>query len=249
MGNICKSIVPQLGKRGQSGFQRNFPAMGNRPKSAPNRIKELRRQKKLTQDRLAEIVGCSKQQIVKLERGERGLSQRWMEKIAGALGVGAHMLLPMPANLDVMVTTRVIVCGAVQAGHYKEAIEWPLADHYAIEVPVSGAYRGCAVFGVRVDGPSMNLEFPEGAVAVCVRVADLGANYVPESSRFYVVYRVDAADRIEATIKQFRLDADGQGWLWPRSSHPDHQSPIRITGQNGERVTLHARVIGSYTPK
>jgi transcriptional regulator with XRE-family HTH domain len=58
----------------------------------------LREQRSWSQDRLAEGVGCSKNQISDLERGNRGLTLVWMQRIATALGVSPGELLPKADN-------------------------------------------------------------------------------------------------------------------------------------------------------
>jgi len=52
-----------------------------------NRIKELREQRGLTQQQLADMIGTTKQQIGRLEGAKRRLSDQWVQKIAGALEV------------------------------------------------------------------------------------------------------------------------------------------------------------------
>lgn len=61
----------------------------------PNRIRELRLAKGWSQDTLAAAVGCVKNQISDLERGNRGLTLDWMRKVATALGVApAELMTP-----------------------------------------------------------------------------------------------------------------------------------------------------------
>ena len=58
-----------------------------------NRIKELRRARGLTLQRLAEKAGTTNQQISRLERGERRLTTDWMERLASALGCSPVSLI------------------------------------------------------------------------------------------------------------------------------------------------------------
>lgn len=58
-----------------------------------NRIRELRKAIGLTQEEVAETVGTSPQQIARLERSQRRLSEDWMRRIAPALGVSLAALL------------------------------------------------------------------------------------------------------------------------------------------------------------
>lgn len=59
----------------------------------PNRIRELRKKRGWSQERLAADVVCSKNQISDLELGQRGLTLVWMQRIAAALQVNPGDLL------------------------------------------------------------------------------------------------------------------------------------------------------------
>jgi transcriptional regulator with XRE-family HTH domain len=61
--------------------------------SRANRIREFRLRNGLSQERLAETVGCGHQQIYKLETGKVDLSHRWMKRLAPALGCEPWELL------------------------------------------------------------------------------------------------------------------------------------------------------------
>ena len=60
-----------------------------------NRIRDIRKQKGLTLADLAEACTppTTPQTVGRLETGIRNLSLKWMERIAGALGVGPEMLV------------------------------------------------------------------------------------------------------------------------------------------------------------
>ena len=60
-----------------------------------NRLKELRKAKGLTQEKLAEITGVSQSHIALLESNRRGLSFDNIEVFAKALGVKPYELLPL----------------------------------------------------------------------------------------------------------------------------------------------------------
>lgn len=60
----------------------------------PNRIRELRHARGMTTVELADCSGTSNQQIGRLERGERRLTQDWMERLGAALGCAPWELLP-----------------------------------------------------------------------------------------------------------------------------------------------------------
>lgn len=208
-----------------------------------NRIKELRERQGMTLATLAKLSGTNDPSTIhKLETGQRRLTDKWIERISGALGCS-------PAELigDGVPMRRIVVHGAVQAGHWNEALEWPDEDRYNISVPIDPKYAGYPQFGLEVHGPSMNRRYPEGAVLVCIRLADMPVE--PKEGRRYIVQRIRPDGSYEATVKEYSTVPDGVPRLWPRSHHPNHQSPIPLTGTSGETIALHAIVIGSYIPE
>jgi DNA-binding Xre family transcriptional regulator len=68
----------------------NMPA---KPKPIPNRIRELRLQRRLNQWELADLTKAHWVTISKLERGQMHLTQKWMERLATALKVHPQDLL------------------------------------------------------------------------------------------------------------------------------------------------------------
>lgn len=62
---------------------------------AKNRIRELRKERGLTQVELAEMIGVTQNAIYKLETGECELNTKWMEKLSAALNVKPYELLPL----------------------------------------------------------------------------------------------------------------------------------------------------------
>lgn len=72
--------------------------------TAPNRIREQREKKGLSQADLAEKCATTKQQIGRLEAGRRKLSRVWLTKIAKALEVRVVDLLPSDPNIRLGAT-------------------------------------------------------------------------------------------------------------------------------------------------
>jgi SOS-response transcriptional repressor LexA len=152
-----------------------------------------------------------------------------------------------------MPLKAVHVIGDVQGGHFREALEWPPEDQYDVMVEVDPVSSRYPLFGLKVIGPSMNREFPEGSVAICVRCVNLPEGYQIRPGQFVVVLRRNhhGPDEFEATIKQFDIDRQGRAWLWPRSDHPEFQEPIPAHGMGNddfgeanEDLTVFAVVVG-----
>lgn len=69
-----------------------------------NRIKELRDQRGMTLEQVAEGADTTFQQIQRLEQGKRRLTDDWMRRVAKALGCSAAELLavnPVPNSAEV----------------------------------------------------------------------------------------------------------------------------------------------------
>lgn len=66
----------------------------------PNRIRELRKRAKMSQEDLGDLVGLSPGQVSHLENGVRNLTLEWMKRLAKALGVAVAELLADEDNPD-----------------------------------------------------------------------------------------------------------------------------------------------------
>lgn len=173
-----------------------------------------------------------------------GLDLKTYAKLARAAEVHVWQLTgeqPEPAT-----PTTVWVAGHVEAGDFREAVEWDRAEWYAVDVPVPSRFQGKAK-ALEVRGPSMNNAYPAGTVVIWVDMLDF--REARDRDRV-IVYSYGRDDQIEATVKELRT-ADGQQWLWPDSSHPEHQQPInpRMPPERIKRVEVQGIVIGSYRPE
>lgn len=67
--------------------------MGTDKNAGPNHLRAWREFRKLTQAELAELIGTNQNMIGYLENGERGLSAKWLRRLAPALETTPGMLL------------------------------------------------------------------------------------------------------------------------------------------------------------
>lgn len=151
-------------------------------------------------------------------------------------------------------TTQIEVRGSVQAGVWRDAIEWPQADWYAITVPVDQAYAGMRRYGLLVEGESMNKIFPDGSIVVAINLSEVGR--MPKTGEIVVaIRRSTRTGEFEATVKAVQVRDDGEIILWPQSTDPDHVQPIRVPVQVQEDhagmpdVMIQALVVASYRPQ
>lgn len=139
----------------------------------------------------------------------------------------------------------VSVVGAIQAGVWLDAIEWTPHEHYELQLPVSHQYGGIPVVGLEVRGPSMDILYPHGTVVVCAKYLDLGTRPRHGDRVVALRFRDDDDQSFEATVKEYRLDNDGVTRLWPRSTHPEHQTPIVVT-PGDDALQVAYKVVGAY---
>jgi len=81
MGRVYTSVFPQT------------VDMDERKNGGPNYLEAWRKRRKMTLEQLAGEIGTSPSVIGYLESGERGLSAKWLRKLAPALGITPGLLL------------------------------------------------------------------------------------------------------------------------------------------------------------
>ena len=163
----------------------------------------------------------------------------------------------------------IFVKGEVQAGVWREALEWHPSDWVSISAPVDNRFQGVERFGLLVRGSSMNRLYPDGTVVIVVQFHAIG-RMPQKGERVVVLRRNPTTFEFEATLKEYDRDARGRHVLWPRSDDPDHQVPFvigpdlaagsegdvlpsilvggRLEGP-GDEVRVHSLVVGSYRPE
>lgn len=105
---------------------------------------------------------------------------------------------------------------------------------------INPKYRGLEPIALEVRGPSMNRVYPHSTIVICVAYIDLGRE--PVHGERVVVQR-RRGDVVEASVKEYRRDGDGTPRLWPLSTHPEHQAPIRAA--DGDEVLITHKVISA----
>lgn len=101
---------------GQIGYLRRVANDTN----APNRIRELREARGLSQKALAELANVTPSALNKLEMGTRGLDQDWMRRLAPLLAVPPAELLPVEDNPDILTPEEREMVSRLRAANEKE---------------------------------------------------------------------------------------------------------------------------------
>lgn len=143
--------------------------------------------------------------------------------------------------------TSIWVSGSVEAGAFHEAVEWDRSRWYALDVPVPERFRRRAK-ALEVRGFSMDLEYRPGAVVIWVDYLDFRP---PRHEDHVIVYAHSHDGRVEATVKELRVDEAGKRWLWPRSTKPEHQQPLDTDSPPEDIASIEIKgiVIGDYRPR
>ncbi len=193
-------------------------------------IRRLRQKKGWSQTQLAARMKTSQQNVQRLETGKISIDLDWIRRLGEAFDM--HPRDMINDAVEPIELTRIPVVGAVEAGTWREAVEWAPSDRYDLAVNPDPENPGVRRFGLVVRGPSMNLVMPEGTHLICAKLLDLGEN--PEPDDYVICRRRQPNGLMEATVKQYKVDRDGKHWLWPRSDHPAHQAPIPLPGDSAD---------------
>lgn len=200
-------------------------------KSAADRLRAAREAAGYdTAKAAADAIGIPAATYTQHENATRGLPAGKARLYAHAFGTTPEWLLygrgpttrEGPAGPDTLpVTRRIPVRGAVQAGAWSEiGVEEAPSDFTYFEAK---EYQRAELFALDVRGPSMNLIFPEGSRVICAMPHEAGVR-----DGDYVAVRRSRGGLCETTLKQLVVEPDGEILLYPRSSDPAHQTPLRL---------------------
>lgn len=193
--------------------------------------------------RWAKESGVDKNSIYNFLNGHSGgLDLRTYAKLARTAQIPVWKLngdMPEPPS-----PTSIWVAGHVEAGAFREAVEWDRSRWYSVDVPVPDRFRRIAK-ALEVRGSSMDLEYRPGAILVWVDFLDFRP---PRNEDHVIVYSQHKDGLIEATVKELRVSEDGKRWLWPRSTKPEHQAPIDCDNPPDgiESIEVKGIVVGDY---
>lgn len=197
-------------------------------------LQALRKKRKLSQARLAELVGVEQPTIQRWETGKRMPDLDNLDALAKALGVTPGSLLD--GDVLTSIGPTLFIKGEVAAGVWRAAAEWPESDWQTFtgrsDVAASVEHR----FGLRLVGDSMDLLYPPGSVIECVSVFGK-AEAVP--GKRVVIVRKNDRQEYEATVKEL-VEQDGRLWAVPRSSNLSHR-PIDLSAD--EPGILETRIV------
>lgn len=213
------------------------------------KIAVLRRSLGKSQAEFAEMFNVTQGSVSRWENGAMP-DPAAIARLAEMVGEDVRTFLggaPSDASF-VNLGQRLMVRGSVAAGVWRDAYEWPEDEWFPYTGGTHVSVDANRRFGLRVEGDSMNIIYPHGTVLDCVSIFDAET---PQSGQRVVVVRKREDDSLEATVKEYVVDADGRQWLVPRSTNPAFQAPIAVDEPQPGIVETRiiALVVGSYRPE
>lgn len=209
-----------------------------------NALRDLRLAKGWTHDEAAERMGVSRGQFIKLERGERGLTERTIDLAAKAFGVSKAEVLsfsagePGGATVEANEVVRISrsasipVAGIVEAGTFREADDSNQDEPEFVPAEPDKRWPDARQVAFRVAGDSMNSLKPvpilEGATLICVDFEDIADRHPLRNGMIVVVERAALGGQMrEWSVKQLEV-LDDRFVFHPRSTSQKHK-PIVVS--------------------
>lgn len=157
-----------------------------------DRIKELRRQRQLTQDNICDIIECSRQAISRWENNKQIPNTEALTKLASAFGVTTDYLigrkedtkketfsaepniskqrLNMKNVIWIPVISPILKCSAGDGNNYENSdVAWDIVSKYPLfDGPLSALYNDECLSGMYAEGDSMEPQIHDGDLVVFV---------------------------------------------------------------------------------
>lgn len=193
-----------------------------------NKIKELRKEKGLTLDKLSQITKIAPNTLNQYELGKREPSFEIVKLLADTFNVSIDYMLGRTEEnaQEKKSSTKIPVLGTIPAGIPIEAVE-EIVDYE--EISDEMATRG-EFFALKVKGDSMSPLINDGDVVIIKKQDDA------ESGKICVVM----INGFDATLKEIKKEENGL-WVLPKNPYSDF-SPKFFTNEEINKTPI--KVIG-----
>lgn len=231
--------------RNASAFCTIYPPSVIFMSDSSNRLREAREKSGYSSAKAAaEAMNIPVATYIQHENGVRGFPASKADRYARFFRTTPEWLLYGRQVSPAQLGPQLYVKGVVAAGVWREADELPQDEWETFTGRANIASPINLRFGLRVEGQSMNLLYPEGTILECVKY--FGDAEIPNGKRV-IVERKRFNNGVEATVKEYFKDEDGIEWLLPRSNNPAFQSPIRCDapGDDIEHIEICAIVVAA----
>lgn len=204
-------------------------------KVSPNRIKELREAKGLSQEKLAAIVGCSKNSVQNYEGSKRNIPGALLIKLAEVFEVSSDYILMQEDDIDGDGYVDTPIYGEIAAGTPIDMTE--IDATFPVPVKIRDAHPNCGL--LRVEGDSFNRSIPNGYLAL----VDFDQKEPNERDAFAV-----CVNGYTATIKRVKKLANGYE-LTPYSYDPTYLPMVYDYNRDDtDEITIIGKVVWATMP-
>ncbi len=198
-------------------------------------IRRIRKERGLSAKEFAARIGTSGAQIMRLEKGQRRLTDIWLNRIAKGLDVTINDLLSEAVLQAAIAVTY--VAGAVEGDEVSKSYDTPL------KLPGDSRFPDALRYGVLIGENHAGGRFAQGSIVIC---APLGAiNEAMTVGTSYHV-RIRGNDGFLSLICELQQDPSGRLWLVPETHNPSIKNAMPHLGTADEASALTGRVIGTY---
>jgi transcriptional regulator with XRE-family HTH domain len=208
------------------------------------KIKELRSSLGWSTTQLAKHIGVNQSTVSKYELGVQEPKTEPNQKLAELAGMTLGQWLGVEPLAEDARARTVVIVGELQAGYWREAVEWDHDAQYPVSVYLDPDTPNYPLQGYIVRGTSMNRIYPDGTVVFVASTISNGLH--PEDGQYVLVTRRNKDGLYEASLKEYVVERDGTINLMPRSYDPEHQKPLVVDDGNAEEVTITGVVMGAY---
>lgn len=198
----------------------------------------------------ARALGEHPQNVRDHEANRRGIKPEMAERYARLYKVDAGQILfgdghTSDSGVAENDNVRMVgIIGEVRAGVFAEvpADEPEPWEYVPVTLP---EYQRAHLYALNVVGRSMDRVYPDGSVVVVCPAHEAG---IREND--HVVVRRWRGGLAETTLKEVVVER-GKVVLWPRSSDPAYQEPIRLetVRESDEGPEIIGVVVGSFTAR
>ena len=124
-----------------------------------------------------------------------------------------------------------------------------------VTIPEGLPLPGPDGFAVQVRSPGAEGLYPVGTLLICGPLP-VGREPLPSGTRVIVRRENNRDHTVEISVREVVVDGE-HAWLWPRSSHPEHQAPFRtrlplfgtFPADRRSLASVLGRVIASVQPE
>jgi repressor LexA len=204
-------------------------------KADPNRIKELREERGISQEKLATAIGCAKNSVQNYENRQRKIPGDILIKLAVFFGVSSDYILMQDDTPSADGYVNTPIYGEIAAGTPIDMME--IDAKFPVPLKIRDAHPNCGL--LRVCGDSFNRSIPNGYYALI----DFDQKEPNERDAFAV-----CVNGYAATIKRVKKLANGFE-LIPYSYDPTYTPTVYDYNKDDtDEITIIGKVVWATMP-